>query len=91
MIINFEEFLYLSISVEENLSSSANLANLLHRLDHSDLVVHQHHTDLIKTIVGEIKTYVLVASLTKLVSGLRAASNFSISMSPLHTGGEISH
>ena len=77
--------------MEENLSGSANLSNLLHWLDHSDLVVHQHHTDLIKTIVGEIKTNVLVASLTKLVSGLRAASNFSMSMSPLNTGGEIRH
>ena len=55
MIINFEEFLYLSISVEENLSSSANLANLLHRLDHSDLVVHQHHTDLIKRVTKEVE------------------------------------
>ena len=56
MIMHFRKSEYLSsISVEENLSSSANLANLLHRLDHSDLVVHQHHTDLIKR-VGGIKT-----------------------------------
>ena len=78
--------------MEENLSSSAYLANLLHRLDHSDLVVHQHHTDLIKKSRGNQNLlYVLIASLTKLVSGLRAASNFSMSMRPLHTWGEIRH
>ena len=39
-----------SIRVEENLSSPANFTNLLHRLDHSNLIVYHHHTHLWKQV-----------------------------------------